>query len=461
MTTTTTLPDAFTDAVASTELNAYRKGYRSFRAGRSRCPGELTFGACDEPVTDRRAPSGLPKVPSCKSMSWLATLKVELPDEVASEPHLAISPFRMRCTQSYCAEGGFRKGVNAPTPSTADTVARTTPGEKVAPSGASSGAPAGIATSTLLFVAVWYGSGAFTNSSSKSALASLPSSLPLTLTLVQHAAASFFGTIAYRGLGLRTYKPLPGPSEATPDALRSLLVLCAVYTVGFCLTNASFGAVNASFVDTVKAGEPITTVLLAVLFLANERVTVPVALSLLPIVGGVAISSMAEASASLMGLAFALGSNVCFSARSIAAKLVGKHMGSERMDGANLFVHVNRLGVLALLPAAVAIEGRTLFEFSQTLPAEQLVASLRLFAFNGLMYYLNNQMNFLVLEKVDTLTHGIINCGRRVANILFAIVYFGNKVTFFNGTGISLALLGGFLYVRTKMAEARAKAKLA
>ena len=59
-------------------------------------------------------------------------------------------------------------------------------------------------------------------------------------------------------------------------------------------------------------------------------------------------------------------------------------------------------------------------------------------------------MNFLVLEKVDAVTHGLINCGRRVANIGFAIVWFGIPVTLYNGIGISLALLGAFLYIRAK-----------
>ena len=60
----------------------------------------------------------------------------------------------------------------------------------------------------------------------------------------------------------------------------------------------------------------------------------------------------------------------------------------------------------------------------------------RLFLLNGFFYYLNNQMNFLVLEKVDVVTHGLINCGRRVANIMFAIVWFGTAVTLYNGVGI-------------------------
>ena len=309
--------------------------------------------------------------------------------------------------------------------------------------------------STLLFVVVWYFTGAFTNSSSKQALASLPMALPLTLTAVQHAAAALLGCLVYRVAGLQPYKPLPSRSEMEGGARSALGWLCVVYSLGFALTNASFGAVNASFVDTVKAAEPISTVALAVIFLANERITLRVLLALVPIVGGVGISSMAEASASVIGLCFALGSNCCFSARSIAAKLVGKRLGSDRMDGANLFVHVNRLGLWLLLPAALALEGRQLLALGAQLPADRLSASLRLFGFNGLMYYLNNQMNFLVLEQVDTLTHGIINCGRRVANILFAILWFGNRVTPSNATGISLALAGGLLYVRAKLEDGR------
>ena len=102
---------------------------------------------------------------------------------------------------------------------------------------------------------------------------------------------------------------------------------------------------------------------------------------------------------------------------------------------------------------------------------------MRFFLSNGLFYYLNNQMNFLVLEKVDAVshglithppphprphphplpcphphqvTHGLINCGRRVANIAFAIVWFRVPVTIFNGIGMALALFGTFSYMRAK-----------
>lgn len=223
-----------------------------------------------------------------------------------------------------------------------------------------------------------------------------------------------------------------------------------VYSIGFCLTNGAFGAVNASFVDTIKAGEPLATMLLTILFLSEgPTVTLPIFLSLFPIVGGVSISSMSEASFSWMGFTMALGSNFCFSARSICAKMLKTELGRS-MDNASLFLHVNAYGVALLLPAVLFIEGSLLLN---VLLAGGKTA--RLFVLNGFLYYVNNQMNFLVLEKVDAVTHGLINCGRRVANIGFAIVWFGIPVTLYNGLGISLAIVGAFLYMKAKQLSGR------
>ena len=130
----------------------------------------------------------------------------------------------------------------------------------------------------------------------------------------------------------RQYKPMPAELQNW-----GFYRLVCVYTLGFCLTNGAFGAVNASLVDTVKAGEPIATVILTLLFLPGEtvalartltlnlsliltlslsrsrslsltprltrtpsltpkrnpdQVTLPIFLSLLPIVAGVGVSSM-------------------------------------------------------------------------------------------------------------------------------------------------------------------------
>ncbi len=303
------------------------------------------------------------------------------------------------------------------------------------------GAIAFITPMTFVFILVWYVTGALTNSTSKQTLQQFRDPPFLSLTLMQHLSAAFFGSFAIRVLRLRQYKALP--ADARNFGFFRLLF---VYSVGFCLTNGSFGKVNASFVDTIKAGEPIATVMLTVLFLPSERVTALVFLSLLPIVAGVATSSLSDTSFNLLGFAMAMGSNVCFSARSICAKLLRSTLGKQ-MDNANLFVHVNLFGAALLLPAVLAREGTLLLDVML-----DAGPAAKLFALNGFFYYLNNQMNFLVLEKVDAVTHGLINCGRRVANISFAIVWFRTPVTLYNGIGISLALSGAYMYMKAKQA---------
>lgn len=144
-----------------------------------------------------------------------------------------------------------------------------------------------------------------------------------------------------------------------------------------------------------QAGEPIATVALTLLFLSDETVPLIVFLSLLPIVAGVGISSLSDTSFNFLGFAMAMGSNLCFSARSICAKLLRSSLGKS-MDNANLFVHVNAYGAMILLPLVLFFEGPVLL---QILKAGGNPA--KLFVMNGIFYYLNNQMNFLVLEKVS------------------------------------------------------------
>ena len=127
--------------------------------------------------------------------------------------------------------------------------------------------------------------------------------------------------------------------------------------------------------------------------MSDEAVPLIVFLSLLPIVAGVGISSLSDTSFNLLGFGMAMGSNLCFSARSICAKLLRSSLGKS-MDNANLFVHVNLYGALMLLPFVLYFEGPVLVTILTRggNPA-------KLFIMNGIFYYLNNQMNFLVASR--------------------------------------------------------------
>ena len=114
------------------------------------------------------------------------------------------------------------------------------------------GALAFITPMTVFYILVWYITGALTNSTSKQTLSLFKSDYKpfLSLTLMQHLAAACCGAFAIRVLRLKPYKALP--VEAMSWGFYRLI---SVYTLGFCLTNGSFGKVNAGQCSTALNGQ--------------------------------------------------------------------------------------------------------------------------------------------------------------------------------------------------------------
>ena len=65
--------------------------------------------------------------------------------------------------------------------------------------------------------------------------------------------------------------------------------------------------------------EPFFSVMLSWIFLGEQQ-SVPVLLTLLPIVGGVALASFAEASFNWLGFGTAMASNLTFQSRNVLSK---------------------------------------------------------------------------------------------------------------------------------------------
>lgn len=67
--------------------------------------------------------------------------------------------------------------------------------------------------------------------------------------------------------------------------------------------------------------EPFFSVLLSAIFL-GDKPTAPVLLTLLPIVGGVALASASEVTFNWLGFGSAMGSNLTFQSRNVLSKKV-------------------------------------------------------------------------------------------------------------------------------------------
>jgi hypothetical protein len=162
------------------------------------------------------------------------------------------------------------------------------------------------------YFALWYGLNIGYNIYNKKALNALP--LPWTVATFQ-----LFAGIPYvLLLWLTNARTAPKLSR---ENLKNLTpsALCHLGThVGAVL---SLGAGAVSFTHIVKASEPVVSAALSAIFL-KQFLPVPVYLSLLPVIGGVALASMKELSFTWIAFSTAMLSNVASAMRAILSKVV-------------------------------------------------------------------------------------------------------------------------------------------
>jgi len=303
--------------------------------------------------------------------------------------------------------------------------------------------PAGGIKETLqigVYFALWYLFNIAYNIYNKQALNVL--SYPWTVATIQMATGLAYFVPMWL-LGLRK-APKLNASE-----IKTLI------PIAFCHTGVHVGAVIAlgagavSFAHIVKASEPVVTCGLNALLL-GQVLPLPVYLTLLPIIGGVAIASMKELSFTFLALASAMLSNVSSAARGVLSKktMSGKKIG-ENLDAQNLYAVLTAMSTIILIPLMLAFEGTGMFKaFGDVVAAGDFTKKslAGLLALGGASYYAYNEVAFLALGKVNPVTHAVGNTIKRVVIIVASVVAFKTPMSTGSIVGSSIAIFGTLLY---------------
>jgi len=296
---------------------------------------------------------------------------------------------------------------------------------------------------TGAFFALWYIFNIGYNIYNKKALNALP--LPWTMALLQ----LFVGIpycFALWATGLRKSPKL------SMDNIKTLIPVSLGHLGTHIGAVISLGAGAVSFTHIIKASEPVVSAGLSAVMLG--AVYSPITyLTLLPIVGGVALASLGELAFTWLGFAAAMLSNISSALRAILAK---KTMGGgvgENMTEANIYGVLTILATIFLLPVSLAIEppAKVMAVISAALakgltPSYLWTCSL----LAGAYYYLYNEVAFLALGRVNPVTHAVGNTIKRVVIIIASVVAFKTPVTKLGVIGSSIAISGTLLYSLAK-----------
>jgi solute carrier family 35 protein E1 len=319
--------------------------------------------------------------------------------------------------------------------------------------GASTAEPAKTSTMLLgLYFLGWYVLNVGYNIYVKKTLNVLP--LPFTFAVLQLG----IGFIWLAPQWLSGIRKVPKPSKQNWKALSKV---AAFHGLGQLATVMAMGLGSVSFVNVVKALEPVCTALIALL-VTGVGLPWQVWLSMLPVCAGVGMASLSELSFTWACFGAAMTSNVVYATRGVLSKIsMTMDDAGENMDAANTYAVVTGIAFLFTLPIALVLEGAKVGAgLAAVTAAGWTMGKLAYMVLcTGLLYYTYNEMAFLVLGSVAPITQSVGNTVKRVVVIVAAALVFRTPMTPMGIAGSTVAILGVLLYslVRSKFPDVPAK----
>lgn len=301
-------------------------------------------------------------------------------------------------------------------------------------------------------VTLWYGSAVLCILSSKGAMLMCPA--PFLLCTTQFITASVFCVLFYQFMNPGKIgvveKLLDSLTRENKTTLQYVVLVSVCYTLGFILTNMAFSLANANSVETIKAAEPISSVILGQIFCPEYASWMTYA-SLLPIWFGVSMACYGDSAFPFWGVVFAMASNIGFSGRAVATKKLCT-LNDAKLDETMLFGQISMIGLVLLVPLALMFDRDVVLNNNWHNPSDAIesyssnwLSFLFVLVFNGLAYTAYNLASFLVLTRTNLVTHAVLNACRRVVIILFSAWFFSVTISTTNILGIFIAV-GGVLW---------------
>ena len=322
-----------------------------------------------------------------------------------------------------------------------------------------------------LFVAafVWYVVGVGSICTTKMLLMKEYAVPPLVLTFQQLVLGSSMIRICLAVTG--KLQPLPQEQHREPQqySIYFDFVLMGLFNaLDFLASNTCFAHSAASFVETIKASEPITTTAIA-LFFRIDKLRTPEAMSMVVLIGGVYFATVGNTEAATHGVAPSSGvstelslhesvktaiivmtANVCFALRAKSQKLFRAHDEGRAMNDANLLMRMQQIGAASLLVPFLLFEGPGVWERTLATSYETQKTYCVLALINAAAFFSYSLASCYVLTKLSVVQHAGLGCLRRMFAILFTSFAFGVPISPTGGLGIVLCFMGfcSFTYFR-------------
>ncbi|KAF7405545.1 hypothetical protein HZH66_004451 [Vespula vulgaris] len=214
----------------------------------------------------------------------------------------------------------------------------------------------------------------------------------------------------------------------------------------------SLNYVAVSFTETIKSSAPLFTVLIS-RYLLGEHTGLYVNLSLIPVMGGLALCSVNEISFDLRGFIAAMATNMTECLQNVYSKMLISG-DNFKYTPAELQFYTSLASVVVQIPVSILLVD---------LPALEHSLSFKIFAaflLNGVFFHFQSITAYVLMDYISPVTHSVANTAKRAFLIWLSVLLFNNSVTGLSALGTCAVIAGVLLYNQAQEYDRIKTAKL-
>ena len=186
-------------------------------------------------------------------------------------------------------------------------------------------------------------------------------------------------------------------------------------------------------------------------------------LSLIPVMGGLALCSANELSFNVIGFLFALTTNVSECAQNVYSKMLISG-DTFRYSPSEMQFYTSKLSYPEVNISDMRIAG--VASFVVTLPTVFLLVDLETilststqlflcYSLNGVFFHCQTIAAYYLMDYISPVTHSVANTAKRAFLIWTSVLLFGNEITLLSGLGTVIVIAGVLLYNMATEVDAR------
>lgn len=288
---------------------------------------------------------------------------------------------------------------------------------------------------SLLAILQWWGFNVTVIIMNKWIFQKLDFKFPLSVSCV-HFICSSIG--AYVAIKILKIKPLI--EVDSEDRWRRIFPMSFVFCINIVLGNVSLRYIPVSFMQTIKSFTPATTVILQWL-VWKKYFDWRIWASLVPIVGGILLTSVTELSFNVFGFCAALFGCLATSTKTILAESL---LHGYKFDSINTVYYMAPFATMILAVPALLLEGAGVMNWFST--HQSIYSSLIIIIGSGMMAFCLNFSIFYVIHSTTAVTFNVAGNLKVAVAVIASWLVFRNPIPALNAFGCAVTLLGCTFY---------------